>query len=776
MNAMTFLGGSLLGALALLATSAAAAPPGRGARVSPPPRVCPGGCPPDAGPAWSPGAFLRIPPAAWRSVCLTAARTGPREDRSLDKTLVQRTVRARAGQVRWCYQKALLGRPDLAGDITLKLTIGADGAVRSASLDRTTLADPGAERCIVERARGWRFPAVPGAAPITIRYPFHLMGEPLAGGPGARRADAPPSVRDCPVRTPSAPAAEAIARLEARIESLPEGDPDRVAALRELAARYVGQADRIEERAADELWPRLDDLWKTGGAPDGGDRWIGACDAAGRAALERALATFERVAVEDPAADDADTTLYATALLAGEVDRPDDAAARLDQLLTRFPTTRHAVRAHFLLAELRFDRGRCGDAVPHFEAAAKGDAPELAWVARHRLAWCRLRAGDFDAAREQLVALARDLRATDRGDRGLLHDVERDILLAWSESGDPGKALELLRTLDEATALKQAARLAALYESHGAPEAAARVYRTLLTAGAPLPARLPWWRDLVVALLRAGDDGDALAELASGLDVLSEAGAPDGEGAAWADLLEEVAVRIVGEAAKTHDPAAIRRGRAVCGLLGAHRGLALRLDTLRVECGAFLTDVARDPRAAVVLLGDVLAQAEAPEVRARAAFDLADARRVLLACVEGEPAVPKTDDLGLQEPTAAESAFIAATERAVALGREALPPKDHKGLVLLDAVDAARVLYDRNRFSEAVPRLEAIVRDDKGWGAARKAAPLLLSACQLACDRACLERWNEDLAEREDLASDELAGLLAWWRAGGSAALRVRCE
>jgi hypothetical protein len=72
-------------------------------------------------------------------------------------------VRDHQSQLRFCYDEfGLKVNPALAGSVTMALTLTGAGAVTDAKITSRTWSGPGAdatEGCILQRARGWHFPA-----------------------------------------------------------------------------------------------------------------------------------------------------------------------------------------------------------------------------------------------------------------------------------------------------------------------------------------------------------------------------------------------------------------------------------------------------------------------------------------------------------------------------------------------------------------------------------------------------------------------------------------
>ncbi len=73
--------------------------------------------------------------------------------------------------VRRCYESALAGNPNARGRITLRFTIGENGALTGVSATRSTFARRDVARCIEDIVRGWRTPFRP-EEPVEVEYPL----------------------------------------------------------------------------------------------------------------------------------------------------------------------------------------------------------------------------------------------------------------------------------------------------------------------------------------------------------------------------------------------------------------------------------------------------------------------------------------------------------------------------------------------------------------------------------------------------------------------------
>ncbi len=92
-------------------------------------------------------------------------------DGRLPSEVIQKIVRTHFGLFRRCYENGMRRNPDLAGKITTKFVIGADGAVTMTELACTSLPDNVVVECVVKEFGKLQFPA-PEAGIMTIVYPI----------------------------------------------------------------------------------------------------------------------------------------------------------------------------------------------------------------------------------------------------------------------------------------------------------------------------------------------------------------------------------------------------------------------------------------------------------------------------------------------------------------------------------------------------------------------------------------------------------------------------
>lgn len=92
----------------------------------------------------------------------------------LDKSAIDEVIRRNIGQVRFCYEQALQGTPNLSGRVAMGFTIGGNGLVKTAGVESSSMANKGVEDCITMRLKTWKFPLPQGGVDVKVTYPFVL--------------------------------------------------------------------------------------------------------------------------------------------------------------------------------------------------------------------------------------------------------------------------------------------------------------------------------------------------------------------------------------------------------------------------------------------------------------------------------------------------------------------------------------------------------------------------------------------------------------------------
>jgi hypothetical protein len=90
----------------------------------------------------------------------------------LDREVIAQYIRARLGEILYCYERQLSASPDLYGKVGIKFTIAGNGSVEAQRIGDTTLKNATVEGCILQRVARWRFPTPEGGTKVLVTYPF----------------------------------------------------------------------------------------------------------------------------------------------------------------------------------------------------------------------------------------------------------------------------------------------------------------------------------------------------------------------------------------------------------------------------------------------------------------------------------------------------------------------------------------------------------------------------------------------------------------------------
>ena len=94
--------------------------------------------------------------------------------RELSEGQLQQLVYAKQNALMPCYADALQDNPDLHGTVDMEFGIATDGHLSLVAVRRSSLEDKPTEDCLVERARGWKFPSTgrPGLMKFDTDFTF----------------------------------------------------------------------------------------------------------------------------------------------------------------------------------------------------------------------------------------------------------------------------------------------------------------------------------------------------------------------------------------------------------------------------------------------------------------------------------------------------------------------------------------------------------------------------------------------------------------------------
>lgn len=90
----------------------------------------------------------------------------------VDPKGVRATIRAHAGEVQACYDRARMETPDLGGVVAISATIDPSGNVLAANITNATARQPRLLSCLIGAFRSWHFPAPAGGVNGSVAYNF----------------------------------------------------------------------------------------------------------------------------------------------------------------------------------------------------------------------------------------------------------------------------------------------------------------------------------------------------------------------------------------------------------------------------------------------------------------------------------------------------------------------------------------------------------------------------------------------------------------------------
>jgi hypothetical protein len=85
--------------------------------------------------------------------------------------VIQRYIKRYRDRIGYCYEKELLGKPELEGTVNATFVIAANGAVLSST---ATGVDPNVDACVADVIHGIEFPRLADSGTFQIKYPFIL--------------------------------------------------------------------------------------------------------------------------------------------------------------------------------------------------------------------------------------------------------------------------------------------------------------------------------------------------------------------------------------------------------------------------------------------------------------------------------------------------------------------------------------------------------------------------------------------------------------------------
>jgi TonB family protein len=91
---------------------------------------------------------------------------------AIDLVAIRAAARSQLRPVVQCYERGKMEDSNLRGNVTVRITIAADGSVASAQVASSTLGAPEVEACITHEVGHWQLPGPAGGIPVSLSYPI----------------------------------------------------------------------------------------------------------------------------------------------------------------------------------------------------------------------------------------------------------------------------------------------------------------------------------------------------------------------------------------------------------------------------------------------------------------------------------------------------------------------------------------------------------------------------------------------------------------------------
>lgn len=125
----------------------------------------------EAKPLFASAAASRLSKEGGITFVESSLETGtPEIEGTLNRETISETVSQGEGALRYCYEEALIRRPDIKGRIVVLIRVAKEGGVDGADIESSSLNDRPFELCILKKIRAWKFPKAEGT--VTIKHPF----------------------------------------------------------------------------------------------------------------------------------------------------------------------------------------------------------------------------------------------------------------------------------------------------------------------------------------------------------------------------------------------------------------------------------------------------------------------------------------------------------------------------------------------------------------------------------------------------------------------------
>jgi tetratricopeptide (TPR) repeat protein len=280
---------------------------------------------------------------------------------------------------------------------------------------------------------------------------------------------------------------DAIHTLKQLIGETPDDDPAKPEYLSRLADLYWDKGEALFNKAyGNEMFERMK------AAQDAGDEGgVAALEAEQRALLqqmqywqEQCVKVYKGIVDNYPEYPSLDAVLYYLGYTLVQINKADEAYPYFARIIRESPTSSYVPEALLNIAEYYYNSGRVEEALKVYSEVEKFPASGAFGLAIYKKGWCYLNLHQFEDAMAQflkVIEYAGSEAAKKAGyGVGLMREAQRDLVMAYSQVGNPDNAIPVFKKISPEGYLELAVRLAEGYGAQGDFEKSTRVYKHLI--------------------------------------------------------------------------------------------------------------------------------------------------------------------------------------------------------------------------------------------------------------------------------------------------------
>ena len=478
----------------------------------------------------------------------------------------------------------------------------------------------------------------------------------------------------------------------------------------------------------------------------------------------RTIQTYERILDDYPNSTKIDEVLYYLGLHHTKVGNAEDGYNVYIRLLRDRPGSPYIPDALVNIGEYFFGVNDFDTALAFYQKVRDGfEQSNVYGFAVYKAGWCHFNMGDYDLSLDAFLSVidySDSPEAKNNPTRiGLRTEAQKDLVRAYSMTGNPDKALLFFRTIAKDEYRELGLKLADLYNGQGNFNNAIKLYQYLIQDQPNSYEILRYQARIVNATYQKQDKKQTVKEVERMLGLYEKVGstAPADWMATFKDDMEKELRTI---STTWHREADKNKDNTTLGLAADMYREYMRLFpenkyayAITMNKALMLKSLERYEEA-----GDAFEEVLALDPNGKYSKEAAyEAMFAYYSVMKTESTSVKDDSEadGIEEldMPPLQTRMVGACERYLKLAdpqEESIP----------DAVyAAARVYYNYNRFDQAIPLLERMVTEFETHGNAPASAKLLLSSYNMKKDFKALEQRAVQLSTTS-LATGDLEGLI----------------